>query len=110
MTVIIRAIHSESFSEELKAEQKIPESNKPQTVKKSSKLCRPDPFVDDSGVLRVGCRLRHATLEFGEKQPILMPKKNSVADLITQSLPQTSPPPRSSDYARCHPPSWVPVD
>ena len=53
MTAIIRAVQRESFSEELKSERRIPESNKPETVKKSSKLYRLDPFVDDNGVLRV---------------------------------------------------------
>jgi len=56
----------------------ISESNKPETVKKSSKLYRLDPFMDDSG------RLRRDTLEFGEKHPVLIPKKNHVADLITR--------------------------
>ena len=73
--VIIRAVQRESFSEELKSERRIPGRNKPETVKKSSKLYRLDPFVDDSGVLRVGGRLRHAALEFGEKHPVLIPKK-----------------------------------
>ena len=84
MTVIIRAVQSESFSEELKSERKIAENNKPETIPKSSKLYRLDPFLDNNGVLRVGGRLRRATLEFGEKHPVLIPKKNHVADLITR--------------------------
>ena len=84
MVTIIRALQRESFSEELESERKIPGRNKPETVKKSSKLYRLDPFVVDSGVLRVGGRLRRATLEFGEKHPVLIPKKNHVADLITR--------------------------
>ena len=84
MTVIIRAVQSESLSEELKSDRRIAESNKLETVPKSSKLYRLDPFVDNNGVLRVGGRLRRATLEFGEKHPVLMPKKNHVADLITR--------------------------
>ena len=63
MTVIIRAVQSESFSEELKSDRRIAESNEPETVPKSSKLYRLDPFVDNNGVLRVGGRLRRATLE-----------------------------------------------
>ena len=84
MTVIIRAVQSESLSEELKSDRRIAESNKPETVPKSSKLYRLDPFVDNNGVLRVGGRLRRASLEFGEKHPVLIPKKNHVADLITR--------------------------
>ena len=37
-------MQSESFSEKLGVEQRIPESNKPETIKKSSKLYRLDPF------------------------------------------------------------------
>ena len=84
MTVIIRAVQSESLSEELKSDRRIAESNELVTVPKSSKLYRLDPFVDNNGVLRVGGRLRRATLEFGEKHPVLIPKKNHVADLITR--------------------------
>ena len=84
MTVIIRAVQSESLSEELKSDRRIAESNKPETVPKSSKLYRLDPFVDNNGVLRVGGRLRRATLQFGEKHSVLIPKKNHVADLITR--------------------------
>ena len=84
MTVIIQAVQSESFPEELKAERRAAESNKPQTVPKSSKLYRLDPFVDNNGVLRVGGRLRRATLEYGERHPVLMPSKNHVADLIAR--------------------------
>ena len=44
MVVIIRTVQSESFSEKLGVEQRIPESNKPETIKKSSKLYRLDPL------------------------------------------------------------------
>ena len=77
MIVIIHAVQHESFSEELKLERRIPESKKPETVEKSSKLYCLGPFVDDSGVLRVGGRLRCATLEFGEKHPVLIPNNNN---------------------------------
>ena len=73
MTVIVQAVQCESFSEELKTERRATESNKPQTVPKSSKLHRLVPLVDINGVLRVGGRLRRATLEFGERHPVLMP-------------------------------------
>ena len=40
--------------------------------------------MDNNGVLRVGGRLRRASLEFGEKHPVLIPKKNHIAHLITR--------------------------
>ena len=39
--------------------------------------------MDDNGVLQVGGCLQRTTLEFGEKHPVLMSKKNHVADLLT---------------------------
>ena len=84
MTVIVQAAQGESFSEKLKAERRPPESNKSHTVPKSSKLYRLDPLVVNNGVLRVGGRLRRATLEFEERHPVLMPNKNHVADLIAR--------------------------
>ena len=83
MTVIIRAVQSKSLSEELKSDRRIVGSNKPETVPRSSTLYRLDPFVDNNGVLRVGGHLQRATLEIGEKHPVLIPKKNHVTDLIT---------------------------
>ena len=71
-------------SEELKEEQRAPESNKPQTVQKSSKLYRLDHFVDTNGVLRLGGRLRRTSLEFGERHPVLILNKNHIADLIAR--------------------------
>jgi len=84
MTVIICAVQSESFSDELKSDRRIAENNKPETIPKTLKLYHLDPFVDNNGVIRVGGRLRRASLEFGEKNPVLIPKKNHVADLITR--------------------------
>ena len=44
MTVIVQAVQGESFTEELKAERRAPESDKPQTVPKSSKLYCLEPL------------------------------------------------------------------
>lgn len=52
-------------------------------------LYRVDPFVDSNGILRVGGRLRRATLEYTEKYPVLLPKKYHVTDLVILSLSQT---------------------
>lgn len=84
MAVIIRAVQRESSSEGLESERRIPGRYKPEPVKKSSKLYRLDPVVDDSGVLRVGGRLRRAALELEEKHLVLIPKKNHVADRIAR--------------------------
>ena len=87
MTVIIQAVQRESFSEELKLNRRLLENNEEikgrKRARKSSSLYRLDPFFDSNSILRVGGRLRHATLEYGEKHPVLLPKKHHIADLVT---------------------------
>ena len=43
-----------------------------------------DPFLDESGILRVGGRLRRADLEYSIKFPILLPRKGHVIKLIVR--------------------------
>ena len=40
------------------------------------------PFVDAQGILRVGGRLKHSTLDFDEKHPIILPEKGHFTILI----------------------------
>ena len=51
---------------------------------KKSALFRLDPFVSNDGLLRVGGRLRRASLEYGEKHPVLLPKGHHVSKLIVR--------------------------
>ncbi|XP_008182033.1 uncharacterized protein LOC103309131 [Acyrthosiphon pisum] len=48
----------------------------------SKPLARLAPFVDDVGIIRVGGRLRHSTLSYGCKHPILIAKRSHLALLI----------------------------
>ena len=52
------------------------------SVKKESVISQLDPFVDESGVLRVGGRIKHAGKPFKEKHPLILPKKGHVTNLI----------------------------
>lgn len=40
------------------------------------------PFIDSTGVIRVGGRLTHSNLPFGKKCPILLPKAHKFTELI----------------------------
>lgn len=40
------------------------------------------PFLDDSGLLRVGGRLENASIPFNQKHPIILPSKNYITFLI----------------------------
>ena len=91
MTVILKTVQGEPFSTELESQHCIntdPEKScrehvceRKQSLKKSA-IYRLDPFIDHYGILRVGGRLRHANLEYGEKHPVLLPKSHHVADLV----------------------------
>ncbi|XP_044583145.1 uncharacterized protein LOC123264093 [Cotesia glomerata] len=41
-----------------------------------------NPFIDQNGLLRVGCRLKHVPISFSTKHPILLPSHHYVTDLI----------------------------
>ncbi|KAL0861810.1 hypothetical protein ABMA27_009282 [Loxostege sticticalis] len=40
------------------------------------------PFIDSSGILRVGGRLQNAELTFAQRHPIILPKKSNITKLI----------------------------
>ncbi|XP_022790963.1 uncharacterized protein LOC111330386 [Stylophora pistillata] len=48
----------------------------------SSSLYKLDPFLDVDGILRVGGRLRHASLKGDVKFPIILPRNSHVTKLI----------------------------
>ncbi|XP_071652192.1 uncharacterized protein [Temnothorax longispinosus] len=43
------------------------------------------PLLDKEGMLRVGGRLRHATLSFDEKHPIILPPQSALTKLIIEA-------------------------
>jgi hypothetical protein len=51
-------------------------------VKKSSSVRNLDPFLDESGLLRVGGHLRQTKRCFGAKHPILLPKADHFSVLV----------------------------
>ena len=50
-------------------------------VKKSSSLFKLDPILKD-GLIRVGGRLNRAPITQDARNPVILPKKNRVVDLI----------------------------
>lgn len=84
---IIKAVQREAFKEEINllcsADAEGSQGrNTSRVMKKSSTLCKLDPFLDKSGVLRVGGRLKHADLTTAERHPVILPKKGHVTGLI----------------------------
>jgi len=52
-------------------------------VNKSSSIRSLDPFIKDD-LLRVGGRLRHSSIEAEARNPIILPKKAHVVDLLVR--------------------------
>jgi hypothetical protein len=55
-------------------------------VPQNSKLISLSPFIDDTGLLRVGGRLKNAPVKYDQKHPLLMPKNHSVTSLLIESI------------------------
>ena len=49
---------------------------------KQDKLLVLDPFMDDESTIRVGGRLRHASLPYHEKHPILLPRDHPLTTAV----------------------------
>lgn len=58
------------------------------TLKKSSKLHRLDPFLDDDDVIRVGGRLSRAAVLSNEKYPVILPKRGHITELVIKHFHQ----------------------
>ncbi|XP_072400991.1 uncharacterized protein [Diabrotica undecimpunctata] len=72
---IVRQVQSENFSKEFL----LLTSNKPIDNKQLLSL---NPFIDKTGILRVGGRLQNATIDDSQKFPILLPANNHVVSLL----------------------------
>lgn len=71
---LIRYVQSRYFAEEINALK----SNK--TLNKS--LAKLNPFLDSNNILRVGGRLTHSQLDYGQKHPILIPTKSRFTQIL----------------------------
>lgn len=73
---VIRIVQRQVFLTEIKA---LEDSNR---IPKNSKLYNLSPFLDDTGVIRVGGRIAKSQLEFNFKHPMIIPSKHHVTSLI----------------------------
>ena len=75
LIAIIKNIQQKYFSQEIRDL----ESNK---VLQNKQLRCLNPFLDDSGIMRVGGRLSNANIPFSQKHPILLPSKCHVVNIL----------------------------
>ena len=87
---IMKAVQGEAFRSEIellkslelnKANRKCVKSRKA-CLKKTSSLCRLDPFIDETGRLRVGGRIDRADAPYHVKHPVIIPRKGHITSLI----------------------------
>ncbi|XDV26575.1 hypothetical protein PO909_030232 [Leuciscus waleckii] len=72
-TVIIQAVQQEVYSQEIKC------ILKQERMPKTSPLRNLDSFIDAHGLLRVGGRLHHSSLDQSEKTPLIIPGQHHIA-------------------------------
>lgn len=75
-TCILKHVQSSCFSKEILALK----TNA--VIAKDSSIRKLSPFLDDSGILRVGGRLRRSKMTMETKHPVLLPKHHRLTDLI----------------------------
>ncbi|GIY71759.1 DUF1758 domain-containing protein [Caerostris darwini] len=78
INVLIKSVQFIVFNNEINA------LKRNQALSCRSKILSLNPFLDNSGILRVGGRLRHANIVYGHKHPILLPKRHILTDLIVR--------------------------
>ena len=91
---ILKSVQEEAFSEEIKTLKSLGVSNddtsresmrrRNSSMKKTSSLYRLDPFIDEDGVLRVGGRIRNASISYDVKHPVILPSKGHVTMLLVR--------------------------
>ena len=76
----IRATQRAYFETELK----ILEQGKPRP--QSNSLLKLSPFLDSSGIMRLGGRLKHSQLEWSAKHPVLLPRTSALTQRVIDDV------------------------
>ena len=90
--VILQGVQYEAFSKELEVLQNISKSGEELSrskakkmkdkIKRTSSLYRLDPFLDEKGIVRVGGTVKRANVSIELKNPVILPRKGHVTDII----------------------------
>ena len=93
---IVKQIQGKAFDKEIKAleslrsNEEIQKRNETrkrnQVVREASTLYRLDPFLDKHGVLRVGGRIQQASLSEDIKNPVILPRRGHVTELVIKDF------------------------
>lgn len=77
---IVRSMQRYDFNDEIK------QLTKGAEIRKTSTLIGLTPFIDDTGILRVGGRLKNSTLSYDAKHQMLLPYNDVITKLIMQMI------------------------
>ena len=78
-TYLIKMVQSSVFAQE------IHDLANGKALHAKSKLLSLNPFLDQTGIMRVGGRLKHADLSYDRRHPILLPKSNTLTRLLIEN-------------------------
>ena len=81
---ILMSLQRKFFPKELKQLSECGQADRTKSVNKSSSSSRLDPILKD-GLLLLGGRLRHTRIQTEARNPIILPKKSHVVDLIVRN-------------------------
>ncbi|XP_018395620.1 PREDICTED: uncharacterized protein LOC108774103 [Cyphomyrmex costatus] len=79
MHSIIRIVQRETCTSEIK------DLSQGNSCNKHNKLLSLNPFLDSDHILRVGGRLKHSTLTYNQKHPIILPEKHVITSMLIRS-------------------------
>ena len=92
---IMKQVQGDAFEKEIKTPMSLTLTNKMQReearkqnqeIKQASMLYRLDPFLDREGILRVGGRIQQASLHEDIKNPVILPKKGHITELLIKDF------------------------
>lgn len=72
------------YAQQIQFEEEIKQLRKDKTVSAKSKIFKLLPYLDESGILRVGGRLKHSNLPLNMKNPIILPHTGKLTQLVVE--------------------------
>ena len=77
--LIIQNVQREAYEQEISC------LNNSDGLPKTSPLLKLNPIVDNDGLIRVGGRLRRASMNYEESPPLILPSSHHVSSLLTKN-------------------------
>ena len=78
--------HLIRFAQQMEFPEELKDVKEGRPVRNTSKLLRTSPFIDDSGLMRVGGRLHYADAPYDVRHPVILPRNHRITKLIILRL------------------------